>query len=718
MNLLFRWFKKGELPRSRSNRGAIVTGALIVTGVLMIAVGAAKGLGTEWSKVKLVDFFSWLVAIILQIPLAIANVFFSVSLYFLSIVTNPDFISLSFTRLDNPVIAAGWTMTRDLANVGIILALVFIGLATILQLEGYRAKKVLPTLIAVALLINFTPVILGLVVDAANILMDFLLKDFTGSALGVFSQVFKDQHDMVWDLWKSAAGSSEGISFSPMGGTVVLLIFAITGTVIFTLFSILFIMRYVAIWMAVILSPLAFLAYVLPATKPLFKRWLNFFIQWCFVGVIAAFFLYLSKILVGAAREGLITGDVPGARQEIGGGVIDTFLPYMVIIGFLIIGFIATLTINAAGSKQVIAGVSKNYKKLGKGAWGGIKNRTIRTAPVRKAAGGVVRAAQAVPGLRYAIPQQLRELAETKPTLKRHQKEIDFMNSKNIAEASMSGEGKFRRIAKSPWVKEKSTAGLLTALSRGDADDWLDVAQERYKANDTTELFENKNFRKDTAELLKVAKRGGELNAVLRGDPRFAKIAAEEGVLKTANPEEAIQKAVGEARGQHISQWEPGVLKDPDVIEAAMGSFDRDRWLQINRSVKGGQDAAHEGMRNAYNKFLKTGGLKDNKESQDKYIKHIKDLNKNNNTRFFDAIEDKRMQQTGWKKPWDQTAAPETPATGMLLTPGAQFDIEREKGRKKKPQNVSEVEKVKKKDEARPKKMREVIREGKKKRKK
>ena len=62
----------------------------------------------------------------------------------------------------------------------LVLILIYIALATILRLAGYETKKLLVTFVIVALLVNFAPVICGLVVDASNIVMNYFVKDLSG----------------------------------------------------------------------------------------------------------------------------------------------------------------------------------------------------------------------------------------------------------------------------------------------------------------------------------------------------------------------------------------------------------------------------------------------------------------------------------------------------------------------------------------------------------
>ena len=53
-------------------------------------------------------------------------------------------------------VATGWAFTRDVVNIFFIFALLFIAIATILGVESYGAKALLPRLIIIALLVNFS----------------------------------------------------------------------------------------------------------------------------------------------------------------------------------------------------------------------------------------------------------------------------------------------------------------------------------------------------------------------------------------------------------------------------------------------------------------------------------------------------------------------------------------------------------------------------------
>ncbi|HXK31944.1 MAG TPA: hypothetical protein VJ378_00505, partial [Candidatus Paceibacterota bacterium] len=128
-------------------------------------------------------------------------------------VLSPNFISLSYTDPSkNAFLDVGWNLTKDFGNIIIVLALVVIGLGTALRLAGYQAQKALPTLILIALLINFTPVFCGLIVDAANILITFFVGDTGFSGGNSFVNLFNNQ-------WSSVQKMAGGVKFWDPGAS-------------------------------------------------------------------------------------------------------------------------------------------------------------------------------------------------------------------------------------------------------------------------------------------------------------------------------------------------------------------------------------------------------------------------------------------------------------------------------------------------------------------
>lgn len=273
----------------------------------------------------------------------------------------------SFTHFTNPVIAVGWTEVRDLANMVVVLGFIVIGIATALRFKDYEAKKLLPKLIVAALLINFSLLICGIIIDASNITTTHFLKS-GGFLQKSVKDVLLDQIDSVWQT--SSFTSVEQIL--PMFGiTVGIVFFDIITMVVFFLFFFLFLFRYFALWILVILSPLAFVLYVFPFTKKFFDMWWSNFLQWCIIGIFGSFFLYLA--------DRLTTGLVAAAGTN-----SASMMSYLVPSVFLIAGFIFSVQSSAMGASAVSGAFKKYGKATAKGIGGAAVELSGRNERVAK----------------------------------------------------------------------------------------------------------------------------------------------------------------------------------------------------------------------------------------------------------------------------------------------------------------------------------------------
>ncbi len=208
-----------------------------------------------------------------------------------SAIGNP--FAFSYTNpATNPVINIGWTLLRDIANTLFILGLSYIGLATALNLGGFNTKKAFGRLIVAALLINFTPVICGTIVDASNLIMNLFTSNIAG-AFNVFGSLVSGGWGSVWDILAS---------FTVLGAAklLVIIIYQYFTSFVLFVFTFLLLARHIAIWILVIISPIAFFCWIFDSTKKHFTTWWNQFIHWTFIGITAAFALYLSGHLLNA----------------------------------------------------------------------------------------------------------------------------------------------------------------------------------------------------------------------------------------------------------------------------------------------------------------------------------------------------------------------------------------------------------------------------------
>lgn len=346
-------------------------GCMIVNSVLSILI-----------KIVVLIFFG--------IPLILSAAAASVMGLILGWVISPDFISLKFTQ--NPFVDAGLSITKGFANMGFILFLVVIAVATVLRIEEYKAKKTLATLIIIALLINFSPVFCGIIIDFSNIVMNYFLSAITG--INGFTNFIKQSANQLWDLiWTSGLDLAKVIAAATQ--VIVSTVFNFFCAYIFFLFSALFTLRYIMLWILVIISPVAFVSYILPITrrgKSLLNwgSWLEQLIEWCVIGITGGFFLYLGFFMIDmiSANPTIFTKQ----SNSQGLGLMNNILPYIIPLVLLWIAYREITKTSAMFAKNVIEAPEKMAKTavtaatafvggMAMGAMGAVKGMAAKAVP-------------------------------------------------------------------------------------------------------------------------------------------------------------------------------------------------------------------------------------------------------------------------------------------------------------------------------------------------
>lgn len=205
-----------------------------------------------------------------------------------------------------------WSAFRNIANVAFVIVFMIIIYS---QLTGqgvtnYGVKKTLPRLIVAAVLVNVSYLICQLAVDVTQVL-GASLKDLltsipvaSASETMTWSSVITDVlagTGIVLVLGAAAVGGGAVLALSISLPVLIAAALAILMTVI------ILIGRQAGIVILIVLSPLAFVAYMLPNTEKWFKKWFKVFLALLMVYPIIAL-LYgggdlASKIMSSAANS-------------------------------------------------------------------------------------------------------------------------------------------------------------------------------------------------------------------------------------------------------------------------------------------------------------------------------------------------------------------------------------------------------------------------------
>ena len=187
-----------------------------------------------------------------------------------------------------------WGIFRNMANLVFVAVILFIIFSQVTGygIDNYGIKKTLPKLIVTAVLVNFSFIICQLAVDISNILGAGLNSFFTNLAgsgtisfTGVSQQIsggpgFLGQAIGVFALTISAVatGALALTFFTGFGSLLLTIIVSLFGVLASVLFMFLSLgLRMAGVIILTALSPLAFVAYALPNTNGIFRKWLNAF---------------------------------------------------------------------------------------------------------------------------------------------------------------------------------------------------------------------------------------------------------------------------------------------------------------------------------------------------------------------------------------------------------------------------------------------------------
>ncbi len=254
---------------------------------------------------------------------------------------SPNF---SFTKA--PVVEIGWKITRDLANMFFILILLIIAFATVLRIERYALKQLLWKVVVAALLINFSLVMAGIVIDFTQVLTKFFVNGITGGS-GSFTTKFmfnmninnfyKPTNDLgsvgtgLANLGESMFAAIAGILLTLIAGVVLVFVFGAT--------AIFLILRIINIWGLLIVAPIAWILWILPNTSGHFQKWWDSFIKWAFFAPIYTFFMFLAtKIFDNQGMlSGTFIGTTPTGWNTSGPGLTVASMPSAIFQFILVI---------------------------------------------------------------------------------------------------------------------------------------------------------------------------------------------------------------------------------------------------------------------------------------------------------------------------------------------------------------------------------------------
>lgn len=178
-----------------------------------------------------------------------------------------------------------WSSFRDIANVFfvIILSIIIFSQVSGVGISNYGIKKMLPKIIVFAILVNISWYISVIMIDISNIVGHSLFEWLSGDGTWQFSSDSQSEDSPVEQILSGGntaaaigVGTAAAISGAfAAGSSILLFIFSAALALIMMVFILL--IRQAAVIVLVVVSPVAFVAGILPNTEGFFKKWMKFF---------------------------------------------------------------------------------------------------------------------------------------------------------------------------------------------------------------------------------------------------------------------------------------------------------------------------------------------------------------------------------------------------------------------------------------------------------
>jgi len=230
------------------------------------------------------------------------------------------------TTNQNSGIYLAWVIMRNISNVAFIVAFLVIiySQLTSVGISNYGIKKMLPRLVIAAVLVNLSFTFCAILLDLSNVTGYAFQDAFMGikntiSTVGENTGVGWTWSEVIVMILSNGALAGGVVATVAMGAELLPLALSALVGIGLVLLLVLLIMaaRQALIVILIIISPLAFVCYLLPGTEKWFKKWRDLFFT------MLVFFPAFAVVFGGAQLAGIIiiqnaTGANGGIMQILG----------------------------------------------------------------------------------------------------------------------------------------------------------------------------------------------------------------------------------------------------------------------------------------------------------------------------------------------------------------------------------------------------------------
>ena len=309
---------------------------------------------------------------------------------------------------NSPAVQTGFSVSLAIANLGFVLGIIVIAIATILRNQTYGIKQLLWKLVFMAILVNFGLVVTAPIVGFADSMSNYFInatspssatggyEAYIATMAGAFApQTMTPDNTVTSANCSQATGGTAALcklqqgtaakpdSPSSFTQTVLSMVFGIAFLALtaftFICLAILLIIRYLMLGGLLIVLPLAWLTYIFPKFDNSFSKWWNTFIKWTFFPPLALFFIYLAFITAantgGAASQNAYLKQAAGlpANAQSGPegalvyqtgltGAVQQAADEILLVGLTIMGLMFANSLTGKAGSMVVNGATHASK--------------------------------------------------------------------------------------------------------------------------------------------------------------------------------------------------------------------------------------------------------------------------------------------------------------------------------------------------------------------
>lgn len=210
---------------------------------------------------------------------------------------------LNYNNFSNSnIVTLGWTITRDMVNMVAVIVLLILAVKTMIGQTANAWQQHLPRFFLGIVFANFSRTLLGLVVDASQIVMMTFVNALMSIAAGNFAQLLVMPQATTYSVPTLERATNAGEQLITLGANIanayVKLLVQVTVMVVMLLLAIAFIWRIVMLWIAFIMAPLAGFSWgakeIVGFLARVWQEWIGATVPPLVLGPMLSFFLYLA----------------------------------------------------------------------------------------------------------------------------------------------------------------------------------------------------------------------------------------------------------------------------------------------------------------------------------------------------------------------------------------------------------------------------------------